>query len=130
MIYRVVAVPHIVDGDTLWVQRERAVGEVESMELIARDYLGGRKVRLDDGASGLNTPEVNKPATRARGLVARADLEHYIEDWTQGGTLELAAYGIDDFGRLLGDLYPAGYTGQQGFGAVSYMLSKGWESYR
>jgi endonuclease YncB( thermonuclease family) len=127
-IYQIVSIPHIVDGDTLWVQRERSVGDVGGVELIERDYRGGRKVRLHDGKKGLNTPEVNRVATKVAGLAARHDLENFIADWGEHD-LELWSYGVDDFGRLLGDLHVIDHPSDT-YGAVSYMLGRGWESYK
>ncbi len=154
--YRVLDIPHVVDGDTLWVVRERDVGplpgmrhqaarqigEVEGMALwavphfngvgmyqVARDYAGGRAVRLHDGRLGLNTPE--KSINKLGWTSARLDLFDYVRMSMRlaglGWNIELMTYGPDKYGRLLGDIHVLGLDVS---GAVAWMKDKGWEAYQ
>ncbi len=149
--YRVLDIPHVVDGDTLWVVRERDVGplpgmrhqaarqigEVEGMALwavphlsgigmyqVARDYAGGRAVRLHDGRFGLDTPE--KKINKLGWTAARNDFLAYVEE-TSDWSLELQTYGLDKYGRLMGDLCVVGAWTSS---AVFWMRDKGWEAYQ
>lgn len=153
--YRVLDIPNIVDGDTLWVVRERVVGRMHGMRMqarrqvgesegmalwavpdvvngvgmlqVSRDYAGGRKIRLHDGLRGLNTPEesVNKLGWNS----ARLDLIRLIQDWAfLGATLELQTYGLDKYGRLMGDLVPTNDVASRE-SAVFHMIDRGWEAY-
>jgi endonuclease YncB( thermonuclease family) len=126
VIYRVLNVPYVVDGDTAWVQREWSQGDIEGVELIARDYAGGSKVRLDDGGKGLNTPEKKQEGWAE----ARQDLLNWLEVHRQSGhQLELHTRGKkDSFGRILGDFVVIGVEGA--LTAVEYMIVCGWEPYK
>lgn len=121
-MYRVLDIPNIHDGDTLWVVRERTVGEIEGAELIQRDYRGGTKVRLHDGGKGLQAAELKK----AGGSAALQDLTDFVEGWQ--GDLELHTFGRDSFGRLLGDLVVIDHP--NGYSAVQYMTERGHPTYK
>lgn len=118
--YQVVAVPNVVDGDTLWVVRRRPIGDVEGGTILYEDNVGGVKVRLHDGKLGLNTPE---KADAGRWSDARADLTRWVTGNLPAG-LELLVYGRDMYGRLMGNLHaPAGDV-------VTYMVGMGWPTYK
>lgn len=153
-VYRVLDIPHLVDGDTLWVVRERTVGPLpgmrrqlsrqigeaegvalwavprpggHGMDQVQRDYAGGRKVRLHDGLRGLNTPE--STTNKLGWNTARLDLRAVLDAWCElEARLELHAFGIDSFGRLLGDLRPLGAPDAES--AVFHMIDQGWEAYK
>ncbi len=157
--YKVLSIPHVTDGDTLWVQRERLVGrawgfrkppadrllgEAEGMELIARprvmwsgtdlfirDYAGGTKVRLHDGGKGLQCPEKN--INRLGWNTARNDLLAYVgQHALTDGTLAVPMELVT-FGR---DKYGRllGNLVLPGYdethSAVFHMKDRGWEAYR
>lgn len=150
--YRVLDIPHVVDGDTLWVVRQRLVGRMHGMRLqasrqvgevegvalwavpdlengvgmlqVQRDYAGGRKIRLHDGFRGLNTPE--ESTNKLGWNTARLDLLAWVDEH-RGEALELRSYGIDKYGRLLGDLAPV--NSMPFDTAVFHMIDRGWEAY-
>ena len=128
--YPLIDVVHFTDGDTLWVRREWHVGEVDGVELIARDYLGGVCVRLTDGIEktdrGLNTPERGKPGYKEAGV----NLQDWIHGW-QPDELILRAWGKDEFGRVLGNILPVDPMHPDDGGVVAYMRDVlGWPAYR
>lgn len=127
--YKILDIPYVTDGDSLWVVRERSVGDADGLEILQRDYAGGRKIRLDDFADGLNTPEKKKdPLGYA---AARADLQGWVNafkltrDFT-GRHLTLVTKGKkDQYGRLLANIvHPDDST------VVQYMRNLGWRSYK
>ena len=153
LTYRVLDVPNVVDGDTLWAvlerdvkkfrghvmwrnHREEIVGEAGGRQLIEqcslrghfiveRDYPGGTKIRLHDWQRGLNTPEAKHKLPHD---TARRDLLAYLDRWNGREQLTLKTYGKDSFVRTLGDLQPPRYDRVES--AVFWMRDKGWEAYR
>jgi hypothetical protein len=157
--YKVMSIPNVVDGDTLWVRRIRRVGpmigmgwrpnevhigEVDGVELVAlrreglvgmdlfeRDYLGGSKVRLHDGGKGLNTPEKN--INRLGWNTARIDLLDWVKRHTMSDGETAVLLDLHTFGR---DKYgrllgDLRVSGlDETYSAVFHMKDKGWEAYR
>lgn len=124
--YEILEIPHIIDGDTLWVQRRRVIGDVEGMSLITEDYAGGIDVRLDDGGRGVNTPEKRKDLL-GWGM-AKEDLEALCQTfWVRGGPNPiLRVYELHGvFGRTLADIIAP-------VGSVTAFQRdiNGWEPYR
>lgn len=130
IIARVLSIPHVVDGDTVWVQLEFTVGStLDGRELIERDYLGGSKMRLTREELTLNTPEKkDDPEGWAK---ARTELSEWCEAALAFGPVTAEIIGKelgtkkDSFGRYLGDLR-VGLSAS----AVRYMRSQGWDGYK
>ena len=121
IIFPVIAIPHVHDGDTLWVVRRWRVGDDGNGELWKQDYPGGVAVRLTDGKAGLATPELKQP----RGLEARDDLVELTSHWALW-PLELVWWGKFSFNRLLGDVRPPGST----HGLTATMRVMGWDAWK
>lgn len=122
----VLSIPYIVDGDTLWAVRHRVIGEHDNQLVVIHDKTGGTKVRLHDGAFGLNTPEKSKdPSGWA---AARLDVEEWIESAISvGERIQLFDYGNgkrDSFGRLLGDIVADSKS------LIAHMRAEGWPAYK
>jgi hypothetical protein len=126
-VYPVIEVPHFTDGDTLWVRREWHSGWVDRVQLIARDDRAGVAVRLSDGGPGVNTPKKGAPGYAQSCL----DLRLWVKNWG-AGNLTLRSYGVDSFGRILGDLIPNFVADHPaGAGAVWHMREeKEWPAWQ
>lgn len=117
-IARVLAVPHVVDGDTVWAQLEYSVGEtLNGRELIERDYAGGSKCRITRKDITLDTPEKKE----AGWSEAKADLADWCNNALVMGPVITEIIGEDSFGRWLSDLIAA-----DGSSLTRYMRSRNW----
>lgn len=121
VLYRVLAAPRITDGDTLYVVREREIGEIEDMLVVHRDHPKGVKLRLHDGGLGLDTPETTDPGPWAG---ARDDLTAWVTGAQERGALYLSMLGRDEYGRRLGDL-----RDEVGQSVCAWMRGLGWSGY-
>ena len=129
-VFPIIDIPHVTDGDTLWVRRLWSAGEVDGVEMLGRDYAGGIPVRLAEAKElpGLNTPEKkNDPKEWAR---ARSDLQGWVSDWV-ADELEFHWLGTKSFDRWLGDIVPREPHLIGEYSALAHMRDVcGWPAYR
>lgn len=130
IVYPVFEVPHIHDGDTLWVRRRWHIGwlgmTTGGIEIIGQDDRAGVPVRLTDGVRGLDTPELKKEPIQAQD--ALADLQAIVGNWMGGSSvgLELVTWGGMSFDRILGDIRVPGSK----VSLTSTMLARGWPAWK
>lgn len=109
IVARVLSIPYVVDGDTLWAQLEFTAGTtLDGREIIERDYAGGSKIRTTREDLTLNTPEKAKDPAGWR--IARNECEAWCVAAMNYGPVvahilkkEMGSKK-DSFGRYLGDL--------------------------
>ncbi len=96
--WEVLAVHHVVDGDTVDLLVRRPVGPLDQFTIYAEGVIRCRPVHVD-------TPEEGEPGYD--------DATDDADDWLMGfdksvdGGLRVSTQGKDSFGRYLSDIYAA-----------------------